>query len=110
MTKDDIIRMAREAGFERLGTYASFGEDWVAFTESLEAFAALIAEREREYGPISTALRDMAEDDGTWRTDLRWNIAHIVASELNDYYDWQCEPDCPLFYLFLAEALADEGM
>ena len=48
MTKDDIIRMAREAGFERLGTYASFGEDWVAFTESLEAFAALVAAAERE--------------------------------------------------------------
>ena len=65
------------------------------------------------YGPISTALREMAvaEDDGTWRTDLRWNIAHIVANEFNDYYDWpQCEPDYPLFYLFLAEALADEGM
>ena len=48
MTKDDIIRMAREAGFERLGTYASFGEDWVAFTESLEAFANLVAAAERE--------------------------------------------------------------
>jgi hypothetical protein len=48
MTKDDIIRMAREAGFERLGTYASFGEDWVAFTESLEAFAHLVAKHERE--------------------------------------------------------------
>ena len=62
------------------------------------------------YGPISTALREMAEDDETGRTDLRWNIAHIVANEFNDYYDWQCEPDYPLFYLFLAEFLADEGM
>ena len=57
-----------------------------------------------QYGPISTALRDMAEDDGTWRTDLRWNIAHIVANEFNDYYDWQCEPDYPLFYLFAVAA------
>jgi lysozyme family protein len=48
MTKDDIIRMAREAGFERLGTYASFGEDWVAFTESLEAFASLVAAHKAE--------------------------------------------------------------
>ena len=48
MTKDEIIQMAREAGFERLGTYASFGEDWVAFTESLEAFANLVAAAERE--------------------------------------------------------------
>lgn len=48
MNREDIghirfIRMAREAGFERL-----FGKDWVAFTESLEAFAALVAEHERE--------------------------------------------------------------
>ena len=48
MTRDDIIRMAREAGFERLGTYASFGEDWVGFTESLEAFANLAVAAERE--------------------------------------------------------------
>ena len=48
MTKDDIIRMAREAGFERLGTYASFGDDWVGFTESLELFANLAAAAERE--------------------------------------------------------------
>ena len=48
MNKDEIIRMAREVGFERLGTYASFGEDWVAFTESLEAFANLVAAAERE--------------------------------------------------------------
>ena len=68
------------------------------------------ADEHLQYGPISTALRDMAEDDETWRTDLRWNIAHIVANEFNDYYDWQCEPDYPLFYLFLAEFLADEGM
>ena len=68
------------------------------------------ADEHLQYGPISTALRDMAEDDGTWRTDLRWNIAHTVANEFNDYYDWQCEPDYPLFYLFLAEYLADEGM
>ena len=68
------------------------------------------ADEHLQYGPISTALRDMAEDDGTWRTDLSWNIAHIVANEFNDYYDWQCEPDFELFYLFLAEFLADEGM
>ena len=48
MTKDDIIKLAREAGFERLGTYASFGEDWVGFTESLELFANLAAAAERE--------------------------------------------------------------
>lgn len=40
MTKEDIIRMAREAGFEQL---APDIEDWVCFTEEIERFAALIA-------------------------------------------------------------------
>jgi hypothetical protein len=44
MTKDEILSMARESGFERL-----FGDvDWVCLDEDLERFAALIAEKERE--------------------------------------------------------------
>ena len=64
MTKDEIIRMAREAGFERLGTYASFGEDWVAFTESLEAFANLVAAAERE------ACAAMFDDRNVWDEEV----------------------------------------
>jgi hypothetical protein len=48
MTKKEIIEMAKQAGFERLGVYAQFGDDWVSFTEDLETFAKLIAEHERE--------------------------------------------------------------
>ena len=91
------------------------GEQWqttgqLVLVDDMRYYRIHPADEHLQYGPISTALRDMAEDDGTWRTDLRWNIAHIVANEFNDYYDWQCEPDYPLFYLFLAEYLADEGM
>jgi len=44
MTKDEILSMARESGFERL-----FGDvDWVCLDEDLERFAALVAEKERE--------------------------------------------------------------
>ena len=91
------------------------GEQWqttgqIVLVDDMRYYRIHPADEHLQYGPISTALRDMAEDDGTWRTDLRWNIAHIVANEFNDYYDWQCEPDYPLFYLFLAEFLADEGM
>jgi len=70
MTKDDIIKLAREAGFERLGTYASFGEDWVAFTESLEAFAALVAKHERE--ACEMAVEDIAR---------KYQQAHEVSAE-----------------------------
>ena len=64
MTKDDIIKLAREAGFERLGTYASFGEDWVAFTESLEAFAKLVAAAELE------ACAAMFDDHNVWDEEV----------------------------------------
>ena len=64
-----------------------------------------------QYGPISTALREMAIND-LWPSKC-WKcaIASSAANEFNVYLDsrW-CEPDYPLFYLFLAEFLADEGM
>ena len=65
-----------------------------------------------QYGPISTALREMAEHN---RSDIRpsWEmgLANFAANEFTQYFDSrQGEPDYPLFYLFLAEALADEGM
>ena len=44
---DDIVEMAKQAGFERLGVYAQFGNDWVGFTKDLETFAKLVAEKER---------------------------------------------------------------
>ena len=42
MTRDDIIRLAREAGFDQTGV-ASFME----FTARIERFAALVAAAER---------------------------------------------------------------
>lgn len=45
MTKEQIIQMAREAGFERLG---HTDEDWVCYPEDIERFAKLVAEHERE--------------------------------------------------------------
>ena len=65
-----------------------------------------------QYGPISTALREMAEHS---RSDIRpsWEqgLSNFAANEFTEYYDWQqCKPDYPLFYLILAEFLADEGM
>ena len=64
------------------------------------------------YGPISTALREMAEDPALWTSKCwKWSIASSAAGEFNVYLDaWRCEPDYPLFYLILAEFLADEGM
>ena len=65
-----------------------------------------------QYGPISTALREMAEHN---RSDIRpsWEqgLSNFAANQFTEYFDSrQGEPDYPLFYLFLAEFLADEGM
>ena len=65
-----------------------------------------------QYGPISTALREMAEHA---RAEIQpsWEmgLANFSANNFIDYYDWRwCEPDYPLYYLILAEFLADSGL
>ena len=47
ITQEKIKELAKQAGFERLGVYAQFGNDWVGFTKDLETFAKLVAEKER---------------------------------------------------------------
>ena len=60
-----------------------------------------------QYGPISTALLKLAEDD-SWNPSEERSLAIAVARQFQVYFG--DEPDYPLFYLILAEALADEGM
>ena len=60
-----------------------------------------------QYGPVSTALLKLAEDD-SWNPSEERALAIAVARQFQVYFG--DEPDYPLFYLFLAEALADEGM
>ena len=45
MTQEEMIELARQAGFERLGHDDC---DLVCYPEELEAFAKLVAEKERE--------------------------------------------------------------
>ena len=59
------------------------------------------------YGPISMALLKLAEDD-SWNPSEERALALAVARQFQVYFG--DEPDFELFYLFLAEALADEGM
>ena len=46
MDREEIIRMAREAGFEVYGTDVWITDGW--WLEELERFAALVAKHERE--------------------------------------------------------------
>jgi hypothetical protein len=61
-----------------------------------------------QYGPISTALREMAVDD-SWNPSTYRVLAVATANEFQSYFGGLRE-NYPLFYLILAEALADEGM
>ena len=45
MTKKEIIKMAKQAGFERLGHDDC---DYVCYLDEIEAFAKLVAQHERE--------------------------------------------------------------
>ena len=61
-----------------------------------------------QYGPISAELREMAADD-SWKPGLYRVLAISAATAFRVYFGGVRE-DYPLFYLFLAEFLADEGM
>jgi hypothetical protein len=60
-----------------------------------------------QYGPISTALLKLAEDD-SWNPSEERALALAVARQFQVFFG--DEPDYPLFYLFLAEFLADSGL
>ena len=60
-----------------------------------------------QYGPVSTELRKMSEDS-SWNSSWGRYIARAFADEFSDIFG--PATNYPLFYLILAEALADEGM
>jgi hypothetical protein len=71
MTQDEIIEMALQAGFERLG---HTNDDWVCFLEEIEAFAKLVAAKERE------ACAKMADE--YVGQDLEHNFSALVAHNI----------------------------
>ena len=85
MTRDDIIEMARQVGFLThpkntyiISKHASADED---LSDELEAFAKLVAEKERE------ACAKVCEDNATDLSEGDWDSAcnncadHIRARE-----------------------------
>ncbi|MGL4264795.1 MAG: hypothetical protein ACRCTX_24505 [Afipia sp.] len=84
MTRDDIIRMAREAGFET-GTalcevvVRHSNGSWVGINAELIEFAALVAAAERNRiarAALTPAPTESAEDD-----DLYWRL-HAMSKSL----------------------------
>ena len=77
------------------------------FVDDMRCYRIHPEDAHLEYGPISTALLKLAEDD-SWNPSEERSLAIAVARQFQVYFG--DEPDYPLFYLFLAEFLADEGM
>jgi hypothetical protein len=80
------------------------------FVDGMRHYRIYPADEHLAYGPVSTALREMAEDP---KHNSSWEhfLANSAANEFTEYFDSRRgEPDYQLFYLFLAEFLADEGM
>ena len=73
MTRDDILRMAREAGFHAWYTQPEEHPDHVAI---IERFAALVAAAERKL--IMDSLQKQA-DLATDALDRRWALEMIAA-------------------------------
>jgi len=64
-----------------------------------------------QYGPISTALREMTFDATLCKFSWEWSLASSATCEFASGIDAATlATDYDLYYLFLAEFLADEGM
>lgn len=82
----------------------------VRITDDMYKYRIHPADAHLGYGPISTALREMAEDY-SWNPSWEQGLSNFAANQFTEYFDSrQGEPDYPLFYLFLAEFLADSGL
>ena len=100
-------RGARIEGLYQRGWIPVFAVRTDGLTDGQYKYRIHPADAHLGYGPISTALLKLAEDD-SWNPSEERSLAIAVARQFQVYFG--DEPDYPLFYLFLAEFLADEGM
>ena len=78
------------------------------FIDSMRHYRIHPDDAHLQYGPISSALREMAADV-LWKR-CSYRVLAIAAVNEFQFYLGGGREDYPLFYLFLAEFLADEGM
>jgi hypothetical protein len=80
MTRDDIIRTAKEAGWQRVGRNSETGPEFPVLIGRLERFAALVAAHEREQCKewIATWVEDWCEGLSAKK------IAHGIRGDGND--------------------------
>ena len=100
-------RGARIEGLYQRGWIPVFAVRTDGLTDGQYKYRIYPDDEHLQYGPVSTALLKLAQDD-SWNPSEERSLAIAVARQFQVYFG--DEPDYPLFYLFLAEFLADEGM
>jgi len=75
MKHEDIIKLAQEVGFEKLGRDI---EGWVCFTEEIEAFANLVAAHKAEVA-IAEAYRCGHKDGMEAAAVICENLAYAAT-------------------------------
>ena len=80
MTRDEIIRWAKQAGWERVGRNPSTGPEYPVLITRLERFAAIVAGEQMEQTKewIATWVEDWCEG---WPAK---KIAHGIRGDGND--------------------------
>jgi hypothetical protein len=104
MTRDDIIRLAREAGWKPLGENPK--TEFTFFLDNLERFAALVAAAERERMK-SEGWRQCAEGQRTTQfcglLELAVTAEREACAELCESITWSAEGQ------FFAKAIRARG-
>lgn len=118
-----LFAAARGAGIEgRYHNWRDGGTEWRK-TDDLNKVGNRIHpdDAHLEYGPISTALREMAEEPPSFGGAIGYPVYGHIWRELTDYviggprksrlyYEHVDELHRSLFLLCMAEALADSGL
>ena len=101
-------RGARIEGLYQRGWIPVFAVRTDGLTDGQYKYRIYPDDEHLQYGPISTELRKMAADD-SWKPGS-YRVLAVAAANAFQVYLGGVREDYPLFYLFLAEFLADEGM
>jgi|GEM_PF-909261 len=107
MTRDDIIRMAKEAGL----TLSSFCR-WSAYSDDLERFAAFVAAAEREKIAAWMDFNHYTTGHG----DCIENLLEEIKAQVAEDERWKCaevaevyEPRCDVCSKGVAVAILARG-
>jgi hypothetical protein len=79
----------------------------ILFVDTMRHYRIHPDDEHLQYGPISTALRDVALTGDCGDYEIPY-CRFVIEKE--DIYSESTEDERSMFLLFLAEALADEGM